>query len=79
MKSMGFELADNTRMTQIAIWGLIAKQGRLQGIFAIHYDEIQHILAGKTDTAVHEVLNCSKTRLKSTSWPLKLILSGCQS
>lgn len=48
----------------------------MQGIAAIHYDETQHILAGKTDTAVEEILDCFKSLLKSTSWPLMLILSG---
>jgi hypothetical protein len=76
LKSMGFEIPDNTRITLIAIWELVATQARLQGVVVIHYDETQHILAGKTDTAIEEILDCFKSLLKSTSWPLMLILSG---
>ena len=76
LKAMKFDLAENARMTQIEIWDQVATQARLQGIVAIHYDETQHILAGKKDIAVEEILDCFKSLLKSTSWPLMLILSG---
>lgn len=76
LEAMDFDFNDKARITQTAIWKLVAKQARLQGIVAIHYDETQHILAGKTDTAVEEILDCFKSLLKSTSWPLMLILSG---
>lgn len=76
LHAMNFKLSPHARLTQTEIWYLVSTQARLQGIIAIHYDETQHILAGKTEGALEEVLDSFKDILKSKSWPLMLVLSG---
>lgn len=62
---MGYPITDTARTTQSAIWGRVADQGRKQGIVAINHDEVQHVLAGKEDQALEEVLDSFKSILKS--------------
>lgn len=76
LRSMGYPLSDYARLTQTTIWDRVAQQGQLQGFVAINYDEMQHILAGKSEVALEEVLDSFKSILKSKTWPFLLILSG---
>ena len=76
LEAMEFPLCSSARITQAEIWKQVAVQGRIQGIVGIQYDEVQHIMAGKSETALEEILDFFKTILKSRDWPLMLIFSG---
>lgn len=76
LKAMGYELGKNARLTQTEIWERVAYQAELQGIIGIHFDEAQHIFAGKSEDDRDMVLDNFKTLLKSRGWPLMLIMSG---
>ncbi|MCV2893730.1 ATP-binding protein [Lentibacter sp. XHP0401] len=76
LNAMGYELSDNARLTQNEIWSRVTYQAKAQGIIGIHFDEVQHIFAGKSDNDREMVLDNFKTLLKSRGWPLMLIMSG---
>jgi hypothetical protein len=76
LHAMGYPIQDKTRHTQTTLWERVATQGKLQGVVAINYDEVQHILAGKEGLALEEVLDSFKSILKSKTWPFLLVLSG---
>jgi hypothetical protein len=76
LKTMNYPLADNSRMNQTALWDRVALQGKLQGIVAINYDEMQHILSGKEGDALAEIIDSFKSIVKSKIWPFVLVLSG---
>jgi hypothetical protein len=73
---MGYHLSDNARLTQTDIWARVAHQAEAQGIIGIHFDEAQHIFAGKSDNDREMILDNFKSLIKSRGWPLMLIMSG---
>ena len=76
LKAMGYHLSDNARLTQTDIWARVAHQAEAQGIIGIHFDEAQHIFAGKSDNDREMILDNFKSLIKSRGWPLMLIMSG---
>ncbi|MFX0546660.1 AAA family ATPase [Roseovarius sp. S1116L3] len=76
LKAMGYCLSDSARLNQTEIWARVAHQAELQGIIGIHFDETQHIFAGKSDDDRQMTLDSFKTLLKTPDWPLSLIMSG---
>jgi hypothetical protein len=76
LRAMGYPIAGTSRKTQVEIWELVVVQAKLQGIVGIHYDEAQHIFAGRSEKEQEISLDSFKTLLKSHDWPLILILSG---
>lgn len=76
LKAMGYHLSDNARLTQTDIWARVAHQAEAQGIIGIHFDEAQHIFAGKSDNDREMILDNFKSLIKSRGWPLLLIMSG---
>ncbi|WP_412506101.1 AAA family ATPase [Roseovarius sp. SYSU LYC5161] len=76
LKSMGYHLSDSARLTQADIWSRVAYQAQEQGIVGIHFDEAQHIFAGKSDNDREMILDNFKSLIKTRGWPLMLIMSG---
>ena len=76
LKAMGYHLSDNARLTQTDIWARVAHQAEAQGVIGIHFDEVQHIFAGKSDNDREMILDNFKSLIKSRGWPLMLIMSG---
>ncbi|MBP0483659.1 ATP-binding protein [Sagittula salina] len=76
LHALGYPITAKTKRTQFEIWQLVITQAKKQGVIGIHYDEAQHILRGKQDKDMLPVLDAFKTLMKSTDWPLMLILSG---
>ncbi|WP_092465507.1 ATP-binding protein [Donghicola eburneus] len=76
LHALGYPISNKTRRTQFEIWEMVMTQASLQGVVGIHYDEAQHIMRGKSDADVMTVLDAFKTLMKSSDWPLMLILSG---
>lgn len=76
LKAMGYYLSDNVRLTQTEIWARVGHQAEAQGIIGIHFDEAQHIFAGKSDNDREVILDNFKSLIKSRGWPLMLIMSG---
>jgi len=76
LKAMRYYLSDNARLTQTEIWARVAYQAEEQGIIGIHFDEAQHIFAGKSDNDREMILDNFKSLIKARGWPLLLIMSG---
>lgn len=76
LKAMGYPLAEKARLTQTEIWARVTLQAAAQGIIGIHFDEAQHIFAGKSDDDREMILDNFKTLIKAREWPLMLIMSG---
>jgi hypothetical protein len=76
LHAMGYPISDRSKLTQPEIWRMVGFQAKHQGIVGIHYDEAQHIFAGKSDTEQEAILDSFKTLLKSHECPLILLLSG---
>lgn len=76
LKAMGYHLSDSARLTQAEIWSRVAYQAQQQGIIGIHFDEAQHIFAGKSDNDREMILDNFKSLIKTRGWPLMLIMSG---
>lgn len=76
LKAMGYPLSDTARVTQAEIWSRVAYQAEAQGIIGIHFDEAQHILAGKSENDREMILDNFKSLIKTRGWPLMLIMSG---
>ncbi len=76
LHAMGYPITNKSKLTQPEIWRLVGFQAKAQGIVGIHYDEAQHIFAGKSEVEQEEILDSFKTLLKSYECPLILILSG---
>jgi hypothetical protein len=76
LRAMGYPISEKSRLTQPGIWRLVGFQAKEQGIVGIHYDEAQHIFAGKSEADQEVILDSFKTLLKSHECPLILILSG---
>ena len=66
----------SSRANQGDVWDQVFFQAKEQGVVGIHFDECQHIFSGKSPSVRKIVLDSSKSLLKRTDWPLKLILSG---
>lgn len=76
LKAMGYHLSNSARLTQADIWSRVAYQAEEQGIIGIHFDEAQHIFAGKSDNDREMILDNFKSLIKTRGWPLMLIMSG---
>ncbi len=76
LRAMGYPISKTSRATQTEIWQRVAYQAKEQGIVAIHYDEAQHILRGRSETERLATLDAFKSLMKHHTWPLMLILSG---
>ncbi|WP_322889916.1 MULTISPECIES: ATP-binding protein [unclassified Yoonia] len=76
LKAMDYHISDNARLTQTEIWARVAHQAQAQGIIGIHFDEAQHIFAGKSENDREMILDNFKGLIKTRGWPLMLIMSG---
>lgn len=76
LSAMGYTLSENARLNQTDIWARVAYQAKNQGIIGIHFDEAQHIFAGKSDNDREMILDNFKSLIKTRGWPLMLIMSG---
>jgi hypothetical protein len=81
-KDLGVKVLDKLgyalkgRRTQTNIWDMVIKYAKLQGVVGIYFDECQHVFSDRGEIINQQLLDCFKTLLKDTSWPLMLILSG---
>lgn len=76
LHKLDYNIAQNSRATQIQIWNRVVTQTRDQGVVGIYYDEAQHMFRSKSESECLAVLDALKTLMKSHEWPLMLILSG---
>jgi len=76
LTNMRYPVSDRARLTQPETWARVVQQGAEHGVIGINYDEMQHILAKKSEEALEAELDSFKSILKSKRWPFLLILSG---
>ncbi len=75
--AMSFPIGPNTRLNRTEIWEIVVREAKLNGVVGIHFDEVQHTFAGKSEKAAKEILDDFKTLMKyGSDWPLILIFSG---
>lgn len=81
-KDLGLRVLDELgyplkgRRTQTDIWDRVVKYANIQGVVGIHFDECQHVFTEDGERTNQQFLDCFKTLLKDSRWPLMLILSG---
>ncbi|TFL15981.1 AAA family ATPase [Jannaschia formosa] len=63
-------------LTQARVWGEVIIQARRRGVVIIHYDECQHIFGQGAEKTNAKVIDCFKSLLKDSDWPIMLVLSG---